>query len=135
MYRQHDFNKITLAPMECVMSVYNEPATRRIWDEHAIDGYYIKTSWENYWFYKIWAKNTRIIQVADMVFFKHHYITITTVSKADVIVAVAKALAQVIKNETPTDIGETEREQLTQLATIFNSIATNFTAPEADKKV
>ena len=46
----------------------------------------------------------------------------------------SKKTAQVIQHETPTNIHQTEKEQLTQIGTIFNSVATKFTATEADKK-
>ena len=57
-----------------------------------------------------------------MAVFKCQYITVPTVSKADAIVGMAKRLAQIFQNETPTNIGETKEE------------ATKFTATEADKK-
>ena len=69
-------------------------------------------------------------QVADKVVLKHQYITVPTSSKADAIAAVANKLAQVTLDETSTSIRDTEKDQLTQLATIFNSVATK----ETDKK-
>ena len=73
-----------------------------------MDGYHIKTFREHYCCYK------------DIVVFKHQYIITPMVSKADAIVAVAKKLTQVIQDKTSTKIGVTEKQQLMQLAVIFN---------------
>ena len=90
MYGKNSFNKMPLAPMSCVMSVYNKPAAGRTWGDHAIDWYCMEISREHYMCYKILVKNTRCIQVPDTVLFKHQYITVLTGSKADAIVAMAK---------------------------------------------
>ena len=40
---------------------------------------------------------------------KHQYITVPTVTKADIIVAVANKLSQVLREETDNSIGVTEK--------------------------
>ena len=52
-------------------------------------------------------KNTISVQIADTVFFKHKYITMPTISKADAFVTAASHLAQVLQGEISTNIGET----------------------------
>ena len=94
IYWQHDFNKMPLAPIGYAVLVYNKPLARKRWDDHEIDGYYIKMSWEHYRCYKICSKNMRSTWVADMAVFKHQYITVPTVSKADAIVSVVNKLTQ-----------------------------------------
>ena len=89
IYGQHDFNRVPLAPLGCTVLIHNEPTTRKTWENHASEGYYIKTSREHFRCYKTWTTKTRSIQVADTVFFKHQYITMPTVSKVDTIVAAA----------------------------------------------
>ena len=37
MYSQHNFNKMPLTPMGCLVFLYYEPAARKTWDDHAID--------------------------------------------------------------------------------------------------
>ena len=101
-----------LAPIGCVVLLHNKPETRRTWDDHVIEGYYNKTSREH-WCYKIWFKNTRSIEVADTIFFKHQYITVPTITKADAIVAATTQLVKVPQKEVLMEIGEQEKEQLT----------------------
>ena len=66
-------------------------------------------------------------------FIKHQYITVTTFTKADAIVATVSQLAKVIWDKVPSNIGETEKEQLTTLVIIFNTVAKKITTTEADK--
>ena len=85
MNGQHDFNKMPLTPIGCAILLHNKLDNRKSWDTHACEGFYLKTSQEHYKCYKVWVKETRSMQIADTVFFKHRYITILEVSKADAI--------------------------------------------------
>ena len=49
-------------------------------------------------------QETRSEQVADTVCFKHKYIIMLTVMKADTVIKAAKELAQVIKKHLPLEI-------------------------------
>ena len=123
MYGQHNFIKMPLAPLGCAVLIHNKPTTRKTRENHASEGYYIKTSREHYRCYKIWMMKTRSIQVADTIFFKHQFITMSTVSKADTIVVVANKLTQVIREKTESNIGATEQQQLKQLVEAFQKVA------------
>ena len=43
---QHNFHKMPLASMSCAVLLKNKPDTRKTWDDHAMDGYYIEISRE-----------------------------------------------------------------------------------------
>ena len=57
-------------------------------------------------------KDTQIIRVLDIIFFKHPYIMMPEVTKADAIVAAAQPLTRALQNEIPANIGETNETQL-----------------------
>ena len=99
MYGQHDFNKMPLALMGCAVLIHNKPAKQKTWEDHASKDYYIETSREHYICYKIWMTKTRSIRVACTALFKHQYIKMTTVIKADTTVAAAAKLTQVLQEE------------------------------------
>ena len=45
IYGQHDFNKMSLSPMGCVVVLlHNKHDIQKTWTNHAIIGYYVKTS-------------------------------------------------------------------------------------------
>ena len=133
MYGQHNFIKMPLAPLGCAVLIHNKPTTRKTRENHASEGYYIKTSREHYRCYKIWMMKTRSIQVADTIFFKHQFITMSTVSKADTIVVVANKLTQVLREKTESNIGVTEQQQLKQLVEAFQKVAKTLNEKETEK--
>ena len=55
---------------------------------------------------KIWVKETRSMCIADTVYFKHKYITMLAVSKANTTVSAARHLAQALQDELKPNIGE-----------------------------
>ena len=48
MYGQHDYKKVPLAPMGCSVMVHDKMDTRRTWDDHAINGYYLESLREHF---------------------------------------------------------------------------------------
>ena len=81
IYEQHNLNKMLVAPMGCVVLLHNKPDIRKTLDNHAIKGYYVKTSIKHYRCYKIWVKSTSSIQVTDTEFInigKHSTAQLTT---------------------------------------------------------
>ena len=68
------------------------------------------------------------------VFFKHQYITVTNITKADGIIAASTQLVNVLQDVIPTNIEEQEKEQLTSLASIFHKVAKKISKAEAKKQ-
>ena len=122
-------------PMWYVVMVNNKPDTRRTWDDHEINGHYLETSREHYWFYKIWIKQTRSIGVADTTYFKHQYIIMPTYTKMDATDTALNKLIWILQKETPQNIGQTGKEKLTTLANIFNMAATKWPTRKQIKAV
>ena len=113
IYEQHNLNKMLVAPMGCVVLLHNKPDIRKTLDNHAIKGYYVKTSIKHYRCYKIWVKSTSSIQVTDTEFIKHKYITMPEITKTDTIVVTAIQLAKVLQGEILANIGKHSTAQLT----------------------
>ena len=112
----------------------HKPYIQKTQEDHAIDGHYIDTLRENYWCYKIRERHTRSICIANTVFFKHKYITMPIISKADAIVAAATHLVQVLKEEILTYIVETSIEQLTRLVKMLQQTTANTTNKWAEQQ-
>ncbi len=73
--RKFDYNKMPLAPMGCAVQVHVSPNRRLTWAEHALDGWYLRTSEEHYRCHVVFVKKTRAERISDTVFFQHRYIT------------------------------------------------------------
>ena len=71
--------------------------------------------------------------MTDTVVFNHQYITTPRVTKADAIVAAVNKLTQVLRGETDTNIKITEKQKLTQLVDIFQTMASKISKKEAKK--
>ena len=82
MNGQYDFNKMPLAPMGCAILFQNKPDIRKSWDAHAnkrVLHWNIKGALQSY---KIWVKKKKHMLCRHSLF-KHKYITMPAVSKAD----------------------------------------------------
>ena len=108
MHGQHDYNKMSLALMEWDVLLHNKPDIRKTWDNHAVDSFYIPSSQEHYRCFKMWVKNTKSIRVSDTVFFKHQYMTMPKVRKANVVVT--NHSIKVLQGYIPTNILGTDQE-------------------------
>ncbi|KAL7490234.1 hypothetical protein ACHAW6_015984 [Cyclotella cf. meneghiniana] len=92
----HDYNWMPLAPLGREVQVHDKPMRRKSWDPYSSNGWYIGTSSEHYYCFRVYHKESRAEQVPDTVYFKHRYITMQTVTKADAVIKAAKELAQAI---------------------------------------
>ncbi len=66
-----DYNKMPLAPMGCVVQLYENNNRRGTWADNSTDGWYLRTSNEHYRCHIIYVKKTRSKRTSDTVFFKH----------------------------------------------------------------
>ena len=88
MYKQHDYDKMPLGSIGCVVLLHDKSDFRKTWDDHAVNGFYISTSQEHYRCSKFGLK-TWSIRISGTIFFKYKYITMPKVTKADAIVVAA----------------------------------------------
>ena len=121
-----------LATMGCAVLLHNKLEARRTWDNHAIHGTMLKHQESIISVTSMGQKCKRYTSGRHSIF-KHQCITVPVFTKADATVATVTQLVKVIQDEVPTNMGETEKEQLTKLTTIFNTVAKKITIIEADK--
>jgi hypothetical protein len=71
-YHHGNFNyvRMPLAPMGCAVQFHIKPNRCKPWGEHASDGWYLKTSPDNYRCHWIFVKATRVKRISDTVFFQ-----------------------------------------------------------------
>ncbi|KAL7481119.1 hypothetical protein ACHAW6_006805 [Cyclotella cf. meneghiniana] len=122
LYGPHDYNKHPLAPLGCAVQIQEKPSRRKTWDPHSVDGWYVGMSTEHYRCFRVYHKETRAERVSDTVFFKHQYITVPKVTRADALIKAAKELTSVIRNGLPSATPATNMEDLTKLASIFEDV-------------
>ena len=77
---QHDYNLHPLAPLGCEVETRLKPTTRETWAPHSTSGFNIGTSFEHYWCFPVWLKDTRAVRASETVFFKHKCLTMPTIT-------------------------------------------------------
>jgi len=92
-----DYNRMPLAPMGGAVQFHIKPGRQKTFGEHSEDGFYLKTLEEHYRTHVIFAKKTQAKRLANMVFFKHKYITQPTITPADAIVNAYNKLRQAMQ--------------------------------------
>lgn len=71
----------------------------------------------------MYKKETNVESVLDMVYLKHNYITMPTMSKADVVLHATKELAKAIKNNLRSMVPATNNKEIRKLSKILDEIA------------
>ena len=80
LHGDFDYNDMPLAPLGCTVQLYAKPHRRNLWEEHSTNGYYIGSYNEYYSCHNIWLAETKAEIVKGNVFFKHNYITQSTLT-------------------------------------------------------
>lgn len=119
VYGTFDYEKTPLHPLGCAVQAFNSINTRKSWEEHSKDAWHIGTSMEHHRTYQEYIKDTRAVQNCDTVFFRHHYITKPTVTKADVVANAANKLIDALQGNLASAHDETDLQALERLADIF----------------
>ena len=114
---QFDYDRVSLAPMGCAVQCHIRPKQRKSWGDHSLDGWYIGTSPKHYRCHIIFIKATRSKCILDTVFFKHKYITQSTVTPANVIIKALQDLTHAVQGQEIK--GESQLDVLTKLHDIF----------------
>ena len=78
--------------MGCGVQIHENAGKRKTWAPHSVDGYYLGTSPDHCRAHRIYVKGTNAERISETVFFKHKYLTNSTVSHADRVVQAAKEL-------------------------------------------
>ena len=115
---QFNYDKMPLAPMGCAVQFHEKPTRRRMFGEHASDGWYIRTSPEHYRCHIVLVRKTRHLRITDMVYFKHKYSTQPTLTLKDRLMKAILDLTRVISNKVKGKPDE-QHQALTKIAEVF----------------
>jgi hypothetical protein len=111
-----DYNATPLLPLGCPVITHNKPATCRTWDFCGSDGFYVGISLKHYHCHRIMNAITKSLGISNTVNFRHHYLTIPTVTPANTIVRSLDAISNAITNAPST----TSNAQLHAISTLRN---------------
>jgi hypothetical protein len=102
-----DYNKMSLAPMECEAQIHEKTDKQGTWAYHSVDGCYFFTLPEYYCTHTCYVKATKSECHLDTVHFKHKNITNPTITHAD---KVMQALVECLKTITGATGGTAAQE-------------------------
>jgi hypothetical protein len=103
LWGQHDYNANPFAPVGCKVEAHVTPTIRETWAPHTAMGYYIGNAKEHYRCHQVYITNTKHIRTCETVFFKHKYLTMPTITPANLLVKAAKNLVDTILGNFPTN--------------------------------
>jgi hypothetical protein len=84
-----------LAPLGCTAQMHKAPTKCNTWAENTI-----QTLPKHYQCHIIYTKKTRSMRISDAVWFKHKYITQSTLTPVDTIVKALNDLTQALKGKS-----------------------------------
>ncbi len=86
LWKQHDYNANPFAPLGCRVEAHLAPGICESWAPHTASGFYVGNAWEHYRCHKIYITDTCHSRVCNMVFFKHKYLTMPTITPANALI-------------------------------------------------
>ena len=123
-----DYNATPLLPLGCPVIIHNKPSTRRSWDFRGSDGFYVGVSLEHYRCHRVIDAKTKALRISDTVDFRHHHLTIPTVTPADTIVHSLDAITNAISN-TPSTTSDAQLHAISTLRDLFSQWEAPLTNP------
>jgi hypothetical protein len=116
-----NYNKTPLAPLGCAVQLFESCARQETWAEHSTDGWYIGGLMKHYRCHKIYVRKMRSERISDTVFFKHKYITHSTVTPVDTKVKALDDLTHALKGRKNAN-DETQMEALEKINELLNNV-------------
>jgi len=103
LYGPFNYNATPMGPPGCKIIAHAKGATRRSWDFRGLEGYYVGPAMNHYRCYTLVRSNTQAIVVSDTVIFRHHTLTLPSLTTEDRIIHCLRALTTAIQaDRTPT---------------------------------
>jgi hypothetical protein len=121
LYGQHNYNNHPFAPLGCKVEAHVVPEIQETWAPHTASGYYIGNAREHYRCHNVYISNTKSTQVCSLVFFKHKYLTMPTLTPSDALIKATNILADAITGALP--ISTITDDAITALLIIFKQQA------------
>ncbi len=101
LWGQHDYNANPFAPPGCKVESHLVPGICETWAPHTASGYYIGTAQEHYCCHEVYIIDTRHTRICSLVFFKHKYLTMPSLTPADALIRAADNLTTTIAGVIP----------------------------------
>jgi hypothetical protein len=101
LYGQHSYNSHPFAPLGCKVKAQVVPEICETWAPHTASGYYIGNAMEHYCCHNIYISNTKSTHVYSLVFFKHKYLTMPTLTPGNALIKAADILFEAITGTIP----------------------------------
>ncbi len=121
LWKQHDYNANPFAPLRCKVEERLVLTIQELWAPHTASGFYVGNAWDHYWCHEIYITNTHHTRVCNMVFFKHKYLTMPTITPADALIQANDDLTDAISGVIP--LPNMTRDAVDQLMLIFKQQA------------
>ncbi len=96
LWKQHNYNANPFAPLGCKIEVHLVLSNREMWAPHTASGSYIGNAWDHYRCHEIYINDTRHTHTCNTVFFKHKYLTMSTLTPEDALIQAAVNLTSAI---------------------------------------
>ena len=100
VYGPHDYNAELFVPIRMETLVHNKPRRRKIFAEHCIKGYVLRTSFYHYRACIMRMKKTKTTRISGKVFHKHKYIINPDLTPEDWVIADMDNLSQELKGKS-----------------------------------
>jgi hypothetical protein len=126
IYGHHDYNKHPFVPIGMEALVHNKPHKCGTYAEHCKKAFVLGTSTKHYWCWKFWSMATRATQILGATFFKHKYLTNLLVTPEDLVIAMAKNLAQALETSIPQHLWDSTIQALKDLSEVFKDAAHKY---------
>jgi hypothetical protein len=91
-----------LAPLVCKVEAHVTPGACETWAPHTASGYYIGNAWKHYCCHEVYISDTKSICTCLIVFFKHKYLTMPSLTPLDALIRAADNLTDAISGLIPT---------------------------------
>jgi hypothetical protein len=124
LWKQHNYNANSFAPLGCKVKAHLVPSNRKMWTPHTASGLYIGNAWDHYHCHKIYINDTRHTHTCNTVFFNHKYLTMPTLTLADALIRAVDNLTSAIAGVFPPPNMTTDA--IDQLMHIFKQQTLNL---------
>ena len=112
LYEPHNYNAKPFTPIGMEMLIHEQPSKRKTFTQHCAKSWVLGTPMEHYRCWNMWVIKTRSKRVSDMVFFKHKYITNSSVTPTNAVIAVAGKMAETMCTHMHPRMDETTIQTL-----------------------
>jgi hypothetical protein len=129
VYEHHDYNWHPFAPIGMEALVHDKPHKCRTYAEHCTKAFVLGTSTEHYQCWKFLTPTTRATCISGAAFFKHKYLTNSSVTPEDQVIAAAAHLTNALHGINQPQLNTSTLQALGDLCDVFYEAANATNAP------